>query len=427
MNAPASPAPGTRAPQGGGGDEQPSACDVCLRRGALLGRLSPRIAGLLGGGERRPSGLLELSDDDLVEAVGGRAAGDELDRFRRRFDAAHAREELARARLECVCRHSPGYPADLLRLTDRPAALYVAGGLARLGALLAEPVVTIVGARAATPHALAVAETLGRGLSAAGVTVVSGLALGVDGAAHRGAMEGGRGAIAVLACGPDVPYPASHRRLYETIRARAVIVSELPPGTAPMRWSFPARNRIMAALGQLTVVVEAREASGSLITSDFATQLGRDVGAVPGHVTGRRAAGSNELLRDGARVIRGPEDVLDDLLGVGQLRELDDVGSDAGFERRRDGAGVGGEEPRPDLRRRREALVAAVGDVASAVDLEPPVRRVLDAVEAGEGVEAIGRSARLPAGEVRAALGRLELMGLVARDGLGAYQRRSGR
>jgi len=410
-------------PLTGGDDEESSACAECLRRGALVGRLSPRIAGLLGGGRRRPTGLLELSDDDLVEAVGGQGAGDELDRFRREFDARRASKELTRAGLDCVCRHSSSYPGDLLRLSDPPAALYVAGGRGRLRALLAEPVVTIVGGRAATPYALEVAATLGRGLSAAGVTVVSGLALGVDAAAHRGAMKGGRGAIAVLASGADVPYPAAHRHLYETIRARAAIVSELPPGTAPMRWSFPARNRIMAALGQLTVVVEAQEASGSLITADFATQLGRDVGAVPGRVTGKRAAGSNGLLRDGARVIRGPEDVLDDLLGVGQVRARDRGRSRAGSGGRRDEAGAGDGDWTPDLRRRRKALAAAVREASSVVDLEPPARRVLAAVEAGEGVEAIGRSARLPAAEVRAALGRLELMGLVARDGLGAYER----
>jgi len=411
------------SPPAGDGNEGSSACAECLRRGALLGRLSQRIAGLLDGGDRRPAGLLELSDDDLVKAVGGQGASRQLDRFRREFDVDRARRELGRAGLDCLCRHSPCYPGGLLRLSDAPAALYVAGGRSRLSALLAEPVVTIVGGRSATPHALEVAATLGRGLSAAGVTVVSGLALGVDAAAHRGAMKGGRGAIAVLASGADVPYPSSHRTLYEAIRARAAIVSELPPGTAPMRWSFPARNRIMAALGQLTVVVEAQQASGSLITADFATQLGRDVGAVPGRVTGGRAAGSNELLRDGARVIRGPEDVLDDLLGVGELRARGRGRSSAGSRARRDEAGDRSDDLSPDLRRRREALAAAVREVSGVVELEPSVRLVLDAVEAGEGVEAIGRSARLSAGEVRAALGRLELMGLVTRDGLGAYER----
>jgi DNA protecting protein DprA len=271
---------------------------------------------------------------------------------------------------------------------------------------------------------------LGRGLCAAGVTVVSGLALGVDAAAHRGALAAGDAAIAVLACGADVAYPPSHRGLYERIRSRGVVVSELPPGTPPMRWSFPARNRLMAALGELTVVVEAKERSGSLITATFAEQLGRDVGAVPGQVTGKRAAGSNRLLRDGARVIRGPEDVLDELFGIGEGAAVGPSGDDRrpvdATEAAQDGAkraGVNGDGEAGELRRRREHLAAALEAPSGARDLEPRARRVLEAVEAGHGVEAIGAAARLSAAEVRAALGRLELVGLVARDGLGTYQR----
>src|SRR3954471_2453195 len=158
---------------------------------------------------------------------------------------------------------------------------------------------------------------MGRGLGVAGVTVISGLALGIDAASHRGALAGGGAALAVLACGPDLAYPRRHLRLYEEIVDRGVVVSELEPGTQPFQWSFPARNRIMAALAELVVVVEAREASGSLITSPFATQLGRDVAVLPGQVTARVAAGSNGLLREGATLVRNAEDVLDELFGVG--------------------------------------------------------------------------------------------------------------
>jgi DNA processing protein len=413
-----------------GGEPDAPACAACLRRGALVGRLAPGIAGLLAKRGRRPAGLFELSDEDLVRAVRGPSAAAALARFEREFDPKRARERLTNAGLECVCRHSDAYPPALLRLPDAPAALYLAGRPERLDQLLAEPAVTIVGARNATAYALEVAQTLGRGLCAAGVTVVSGLALGVDAAAHRGALRGGDAAIAVLACGADVAYPPSHRDLYERIRSRGVVVSELPPGRPPMRWSFPARNRLMAALGKLTVVVEAAERSGSLITATFAEQVGRDVGAVPGQVTAKRSAGSNRLLRDGAHVIRGPEDVLDELFGVGE---------DAAVEPSGDGGSpVDATEPPQNgakplranadggagqVHRRRELLAAALEAPSEASDLEPRARRVLEAVEAGHGVEAIGAAAGLSAAEVRAALGRLELVGLVARDGLGAYQR----
>lgn len=378
------------------------ACASCLRRGALLGRLAPRVANLLGKPYDRSLGLLELPDLDLIEAVVGRGDG-HLRRWLEGFDPDGAYAAVEAASLGAVCRHSDRYPSDLLRLPDPPAVLYVASHVGRLESLVSEPAVTLVGARAATPHALEVAASLGRGLAAAGVTVVSGLALGVDGAAHRGALRAGDGVIGVLACGADVPYPRSHRDLYRSCRARGVVLSELPPGIAPMRWSFPARNRIMAALARMTVVVEAAEPSGSLITADFAGALGRGVGAVPGRVTSRHARGSNRLLRDGAAVIRDAGDVLDELFGVGN----------------RAGEGAGTEA----VRRRSLAHGAMASPPA---DLDGRTRQVLDAVEAGHQLEAIGRRSGLPAGEVRAALGRLELLGLVSRDGLGLYERTAG-
>lgn len=384
------------------------ACDACLRRGELVGRVAPRIADLLRRPGARPAGLLELSDENLIAATGGERA-DDLRRWLAGFSAGRAWERVHAAGLDCVCRHSPVYPRALDALNDPPAVLYLAGGRARFEALVREPVVTIVGSREATPYALEVARSLGRALAAARVTVVSGLALGVDGAAHRGTLAAGDAAVAVLASGADVPSPASHRHLYGRVREQGVVVSEVPPGTPPMRWSFPARNRIMAALGRMTVVVEAKERSGSLITAAFAEEMGRDVGAVPGRVTSSRAAGSNRLLRDGARLVRGAEDVLDEIFGVGGGR--DRAGRASG--------GAGGGQP---ARYGSEADETGFG-AARLMELEPPVRRVLEAVEAGHPADAIGREAALSPGEVRAALGRLELLGLVTRDGLGLYER----
>ena len=358
-------------------------CDDCLRRSHLLARLSARIAGLLDRPRPRSAAILALPDDELLSAV----AGDRTSAFKRfleRFDPANARAEAARAGLEVVCRHRDGYPRSLLDLTDPPAALFLRGGVDRFAELTRAPVVTIVGARQASAYGTGVARSLGRGLAAAGVPVVSGLALGIDAAVHRGTVDGGGSAIAVLASGPERAYPRLHQPLYRRVLERGVVLSELPPGQRPLRWSFPARNRIMAALGQATVVVEAAEPSGSLITASFATHLNRDVAAVPGRVDARIAAGSNRLLGDGAHVVCGPSDILDLLYGVG--------------------AG-----PRPSM--------------APAPELDPQLRRVLDAVETGEDPSWLGEEAGGSAQEVRAALGRLEALGLVFRDGFGAYGR----
>ena len=162
-----------------------------------------------------------------------------------------------------------------------------------------------------------VAEQLGYLLAGAGLVVVSGMALGIDAAAHRGALDAGGSTIAVLGSGPDVVYPRSERRLYERITSTGAVVSEMPPGTVPGPGCFPKRNRIMAALGTMTLVVEAAQPSGSLITAEQAAKLGREVGAVPGRVTSRVARGTNALLAEGAAVIRDAQDVLDRMVGVG--------------------------------------------------------------------------------------------------------------
>ncbi len=174
----------------------------------------------------------------------------------------------------------------------------------------------MVGARRASSYGRALARELGRELAAAGLVVVSGLAFGIDACAHRGALEAGR-TVAVLGCGADVAYPAAHRSLWRRIQESGLVLSELPPGTGAWRWSFPARNRIMAALAAMTVVVEAAERSGSLITADLAADLGRDLGAVPGPVNSRVSAGPNNLLAGGACLVRDAQDVLDATIGPG--------------------------------------------------------------------------------------------------------------
>jgi DNA processing protein len=297
-----------------------TACGECLARAWLIARLAGFIE-LARHQRRRLREILALPNDRLIAGVTGVAAG-EISEQLERLDIDHLREAVDRARLEAICRHDDAYPARLTDLTDAPAALFVAGGVRRLvemagGDLEIGPrAVAVVGTRRASPDGLEVATSLGRGLAAAGVTVVSGMALGIDSAAHAGAVVAGGRTIAVLAGGADVPYPRVKARLYERIVERGCVVAELPPGFVARRWCFPARNRIIAALAHTTVVVEAARRSGSLITAEIATDLGREVGAVPGTVTSWRSAGTNALLRDGATVIRHASDALDLAVGV---------------------------------------------------------------------------------------------------------------
>ena len=193
-------------------------------------------------------------------------------------------------------RGAPGWPAALEHLHEPPAELW------RRGRLWPPPVaaVAVVGARAATLSGMEVARELGRELAAAGVVVISGLARGIDAAAHRGALEAGGPTLAVLGCGVDVCYPRGHERLLEAVCDAGAVISEDPPGTEPAGWRFPRRNRLIAALALAVVVVEAGERSGALSTARHAADLGREVLAVPGSVLSPQSRGTNRLIRDGA-------------------------------------------------------------------------------------------------------------------------------
>jgi DNA processing protein len=211
-----------------------------------------------------------------------------------------------------VERGRAGYPPLLAQLHDPPRRLYLRGAGREL---LEKPMVAVVGARSASPYGSQVARMLGRELAAAGLVVVSGLARGIDAEAHRGALDAGGKTAAVLGCGIDRDYPARHAELARRIAAAGLIVSEYAPGIEPAPWRFPARNRIIAGLALATVVVEARERSGALITADFALELGREVFAVPGEITAALSAGTNRLIRQGAAPLLGAGDVLD-VLGI---------------------------------------------------------------------------------------------------------------
>jgi DNA processing protein len=212
--------------------------------------------------------------------------------------------------IRCIRRRDAGYPPLLGAIHDPPPQLFLRGNGEE--DLIRRPAVAVVGARACSTYGRSVARSLGRDLAAAGLVVVSGMARGIDGEAHRGALEAGSApTIAVLGCGIDRDYPAAHAELSRRICERGLVVSEYEEGVEPAPWRFPARNRIIAGLCRATVVVEARERSGALITTDFALEEGRDVLAVPGEITSSLSAGTNALLRIGAIPLTSSQDVLE--------------------------------------------------------------------------------------------------------------------
>lgn len=362
---------------------EPRACPECLRRSWLLALLGPYVERIATGepGSRSPE-LLRLSNQDLVEVAAPKVAAQLLSRVEatgeRRFD-----EELLAAQCWACCRHGDLYPAPLRDAADAPWALIGRGNPALIEGLEPFGTVTVVGARRATSYGREIARELGRDLAGAGMTVVSGLAFGIDACAHRGALDAGGRTISVLGCGPDNAYPAAHRSLWRRICEQGLVLSEFPPGASPWRWTFPARNRIMAALAGMTVIVEGAARSGSLITADLAADLGRDLGAVPGPVTSRASAGPNNLLAGGACVVRDAQDVLDAMLGAGARR----------IER-------------------------------AGPALDESLATVLAAVEAGESsCDAVAATLGLPGPDAAAALARLEALGYVTCSPMGVYSR----
>jgi DNA processing protein len=212
--------------------------------------------------------------------------------------------------VRCIGRRDPSFPPLLAAIHDPPPRLFLRGSSDV--ALLDRPAVAVVGARACSSYGRSVTRSLARDLAAAGLVVVSGLARGIDGEAHRGALDGSGATVAVLGCGVDRDYPAAHAELARRIcETGGLVVSEYEAGIEPAPWRFPARNRIIAGLCRATVVIEARERSGALITADFALEEGREVLAVPGEITSMLSVGTNALLRLGATPVTCAADVLE--------------------------------------------------------------------------------------------------------------------
>lgn len=225
------------------------------------------------------------------------------------WDLDHAWQELMRANIRFASMEQEGYPQQLRELADAPYGVFYRGALPEPGAFR----VAIVGARMCSEYGRAVARELARELAAQDVAVVSGMARGIDAAGHRGALDSGGDTYAVFGCGVDICYPNYHRQLYYEIERHGGLVSEFLPGTKPLPGNFPRRNRLISALSDVVLIIEAKEKSGSLITADFALEQGRDVYALPGRVTDALSDGCNRLIAQGAGIILSVEDCLAEL------------------------------------------------------------------------------------------------------------------
>lgn len=270
---------------------------------------------LLGLASLTPRRLLELASVQPTAAAclaavrAGRAGSDGDRRVADSIDPVEVGERVMGTGSRLIAVGDPDYPPALFDLFDPPAGLFVAGSLLPAD----EPRVAVVGARRCSPSGREIASTLGRTLASAGACVVSGGARGIDEAAHRGALDAGGRSVAVLGCGLDVPYPRSNGKLFDRVRTRGALVSEYPPGTPAEPFRFPARNRIVAALARAVVVVEGAAGSGSMITAEHAMEVGREVFGVPGPITSPLSFVPHTLVRDGATLVRGTQDLLDDL------------------------------------------------------------------------------------------------------------------
>lgn len=285
------------------------------------------------------------------------------------LDGAAARRGPDEAR-RVIARGDPAYPATLLDLREPPRQLHTLGSEAVLSGA-AGPLVAVVGTREATAYGLRVARSLARSLAECGATVVSGMARGIDAAAHDGALAAGGPTIAVLGTGVDVPYPARNRALHRAVAERGLVVAESPDGTRAFPGCFPRRNRIIAALASATIVVEAGFRSGALNTATQALELGRIVAAVPGQIDTPQAAGCNMLIRDGAQVVGSVDDAIT-LVGLSK---------------------------RP------------AGHSVNVSDADADVWHAIGA--GANSVDTVARQTGLPARKVIEALGRLEVLGLI--------------
>ena len=266
-------------------------------------------------------GIGPRSVKSLVERFGSLKSAVEEEGIELEGEVERAKREIERAEeegVDIIAITESGYPELLRQIPDPPPVLYVKGRIP-------EPCISVVGSRRTTPYGRRTAYRIGKFLSENGIATVSGLAYGVDTHAHRGAVDGGGGTVAVLGCGIDVDYPAGNRDLRRRIEESGAVISEFPFGTEPLRENFPRRNRVVSGLSYATIVVEARERSGSLITASLANEQGRVVFAVPGNIDSQMSRGTNLLIRDGASPLTEMDDIFRELpflKGEGKEREI---------------------------------------------------------------------------------------------------------
>lgn len=289
-------------------------------------------------------------------------------------------EELSKKGISAICRTSEYYPKQLLNIFDPPVLIFATGDLE---VLKSENVLAMVGTRKCTEYGKRSALLLSQQLSDAGITIASGMAIGIDSFAHRGCLNGASPTIAVLGCGVDVIYPSSNKLLYQRIKENGVIISEYWPGQKPAQSTFPARNRIISGISKGVIVIEAPEKSGALITVDFALDQGRDVFATPGSIASLASSGTNKLIQEGAKLVLSAEDIL----------------CEYGLERKESGS----TRPKQDI------------DIKNFSEDEIIVLNVIGSAEYtyDELFEQIKHKHQITFGELGAALTMLELKGII--------------
>lgn len=256
------------------------------------------------------SKVTELSEVPLLGAENARLLGQR----RNNYPVYKVLEKLHKLNCSIITIEDTRYPKLLKQIFDPPLAIFVRGKLP-----VPEQVsLAVVGSRLPTPYGLAAAEKLSKDLAETGICIISGMARGIDSAAHRGALKSEGYTCAVLGCGPDIVYPRENKRLMEEIIEKGAVISEFPPGMEPAPWQFPARNRIISGISRGVVVVEAATRSGALITADFALEQGREVFALPGNINSSKSVGTNMLIRQGAHLVTEASQIIEEL-GLGQI------------------------------------------------------------------------------------------------------------
>jgi DNA processing protein len=365
---------------------------------ALVPGLGPKLTRAVVERFGTPAAVLRATAAELesVSMIGAKLA----EKFATAFRTINVEAEwnlIQKHGVSVLVHGQPGYPERLDTIDDFPPLLYLKGSFAEAD----RNAVAMVGSRSCTGYGRRMAERIAAGLVKAGVTVVSGLARGIDGAAHRGALEAGGRTIAVLANGLTTVYPPEHAELAEQVARSGVVLTETPMTVDPQPGMFPARNRIISALSRAVVVVEANERSGALITASHAADQGREVFAVPGNADSPASAGCLELIRKGARLVRSADDILEDLYGIAVP------------------------DPPPQRPANREMSVPPPprpsGPPPGMDDVQ---RRIWDALSEPRHADQLTRDLSIPAAELTRLLMTMELKKIIRRQPGNNYERR---